>query len=423
MEQTISIVIFLAVIALIVSEKVHEAAAAFIGAAALLLVGILDIEKAASYIDYNTVGVLVGMMVFVAVIKNSGMFEYIAIKSAKIAKGDPWRIMVLFTIVTAVLSAFLDNVTTVLLIGPMTISITSILGLNPIPFLLTQVLASNIGGTSTLIGDPPNIMIGSAAGFSFMDFVFNLAPCIVIIMILLIVMMRFTFKKSLVVDEDSIKQVMLLDEKKTIEDVNLLRKSVIMIAVVVVGFVLHSQIGIESGTIAVTAAAIMLFIGKQDVEEIIADIEWTTIVFFIGLFIVVGGMVETGVVNQLANFVISLTSDKPIMTMLVLLWASALLSTILNNIPFVAALIPLISVMGQQGIDIIPLWWAIALGACLGGNGTLVGASANIVIANISSKHGHPISFKEFAKYGLPVMLMSTLVSTIYLIIKFGIFY
>lgn len=423
MEQTISIVIFLAVIALIVSEKVHEAAAAFIGAAALLLVGILDIEKAASYIDYNTVGVLVGMMIFVAVIKNSGMFEYIAIKSAKIAKGDPWRIMVLFTIVTAVLSAFLDNVTTVLLIGPMTISITSILGLNPIPFLLTQVLASNIGGTSTLIGDPPNIMIGSAAGFSFMDFVFNLAPCIVIIMILLIVMMRFTFKKSLVVDEDSIKQVMLLDEKKTIEDVNLLRKSVIMIAVVVVGFVLHSQIGIESGTIAVTAAAIMLFIGKQDVEEIIADIEWTTIVFFIGLFIVVGGMVETGVVNQLANFVISLTSDKPIMTMLVLLWASALLSTILNNIPFVAALIPLISVMGQQGIDIIPLWWAIALGACLGGNGTLVGASANIVIANISSKHGHPISFKEFAKYGLPVMLMSTLVSTIYLIIKFGIFY
>ncbi|MEE1038118.1 MAG: ArsB/NhaD family transporter [Eubacterium sp.] len=423
MEQTISIVIFLAVIALIVSEKVHEAAAAFIGAAALLLVGILDIEEAASYIDYNTVGVLVGMMVFVAVIKNSGMFEYIAIKSAKIAKGDPWRIMVLFTIVTAVLSAFLDNVTTVLLIGPMTISITSILGLNPIPFLLTQVLASNIGGTSTLIGDPPNIMIGSAAGFSFMDFVFNLAPCIVIIMILLIVMMRFTFKKSLVVDEDSIKQVMLLDEKKTIEDVNLLRKSVIMIAVVVVGFVLHAQIGIESGTIAVTAAAIMLFIGKQDVEEIIADIEWTTIVFFIGLFIVVGGMVETGVVNQLANFVISLTSDKPIMTMLVLLWASALLSTILNNIPFVAALIPLISVMGQQGIDIIPLWWAIALGACLGGNGTLVGASANIVIANISSKHGHPISFKEFAKYGLPVMLMSTLVSTIYLIIKFGIFY
>lgn len=423
MEQTISIVIFLAVIALIVSEKVHEAAAAFIGAAALLLVGILDIEEAASYIDYNTVGVLVGMMVFVAVIKNSGMFEYIAIKSAKIAKGDPWRIMVLFTIVTAVLSAFLDNVTTVLLIGPMTISITSILGLNPIPFLLTQVLASNIGGTSTLIGDPPNIMIGSAAGFSFMDFVFNLAPCIVIIIILLIVMMRFTFKKSLVVDEDSIKQVMLLDEKKTIEDVNLLRKSVIMIAVVVVGFVLHSQLGIESGTIAVTAAAIMLFIGKQDVEEIIADIEWTTIIFFIGLFIVVGGMVETGVVNQLANFVISLTSDKPIMTMLVLLWASALLSTILNNIPFVAALIPLITVMGQQGIDIIPLWWAIALGACLGGNGTLVGASANIVIANISSKHGHPISFKEFAKYGLPVMLMSTLVSTIYLIIKFGIFY
>lgn len=423
MEQTISIVIFLAVIALIVSEKIHEAAAAFIGAAALLLVGVLDIESAASYIDYNTVGVLVGMMVFVAVIKNSGMFEYIAIKSAKIAKGDPWRIMVLFTIVTAVLSAFLDNVTTVLLIGPMTISITGILGLNPIPFLLTQVMASNIGGTSTLIGDPPNIMIGSAAGFSFMDFVVNLAPCIIIIMVVLILMMKFLFKKSLIVDEASIKKVMLLDENKAIEDKGLLKKSVIMIVIVVVGFVLHSQIGIESGTIAITAAAVMLLIGKQDVEEIIADIEWTTIVFFIGLFVVVGGMVETGVVNELANFVISLTSDKPIMTMLVLLWASALLSTILNNIPFVAALIPLITVMGEQGIDIIPLWWAISLGACLGGNGTLVGASANIVIANISSKHGHPISFKEFAKLGFPVMLISTIISTVYLVVRYGILY
>lgn len=422
MEQTISIVVFLAVIGLIVLNKFHEAVVAVAGAVALLLLQVLDVETAASYIDYNTIGVLIGMMLFVNVLKHSGMFEYIAIKSAKIAKGDPWRIMMLFVIVTAVLSGFLDNVTTVLLIGPMTISITRILRLNPVPFLMSQILASNMGGTATLIGDPPNIMIGSQAGLSFMDFIFNVAPAIVIIMIVFIIGLKFIYGKKMQVEQSAIDQVMMLDESKAIENPALMKKGIVMIILVVLGFILHSQLNIESSTVALTAAVVMMLIGGQKAEDIIADVEWTSIIFFTALFIVVGGLVETGVVGQLAEIVINATSDKPIMTMLVILWASALLSTILNNIPFVAALIPLVIDMGQSGIDVFPLWWAISLGACLGGNGTLVGASANIVLANISAKHGHPISFARFFKLGFPVMIMSVIISSVYLVLRYGIF-
>lgn len=420
-QATISIIVFLAVIIAIVSEKVHRAAAAVAGAVVLLLIHVLDVDSAIGYIDFNTIGVLVGMMMFVSVIKCSGMFEYIAIKTAKIAKGNPWKIMMMFIIVTAVLSAFLDNVTTVLLIGPMTISIASILDLDPVPFLLTQILASNIGGTATLIGDPPNIMIGSAAGLSFMDFILNTTPAVIIIMIVFIFMAKIIYGKKMIVSEAAINRVMLLDEKKAIEDQALLKKSVVMILLVVAGFMLHSVIHIESSVIALAAGTIMLLIGKQDVDEVIAQVEWTTIIFFTALFVVVGGMVETGVIDSLANIIINLTADKPIMTMLILLWASALLSCILDNIPFVATLIPLIIAMGNNGINVEPLWWAISLGACLGGNGTLIGASANVVLSGISAKHGHPITFNKFLKIGFPTMIMSIIISTVYLIVRFGL--
>lgn len=420
MSQTIAIAIFLIVIIAIISEKVHRAAASVTGAVALMLFHILDVESAVSYIDFNTIGVLVGMMIFVAVVKCSGMFEYIAIKTAKIAKGDPWKIMMMFVIVTAVLSAFLDNVTTVLLIGPMTISITGILGLNPVPFLMTQIMASNIGGTATLIGDPPNIMIGSSAHLSFMDFILNTAPIVVVIMIVFIFMIKMIYGKKMNVAKESIEQVMLLDENKAIEDPVLLKKSIIMIGFVVLGFMLHSVIHVESCVVALTAATVMLLIGKQDVESTIAEVEWTTIVFFTGLFVVVGGLVETGFIDKLAHIIITVSADKPIMTILILLIASALLSCILDNIPFVATLIPLIIVMGENGVDIMPLWWAISLGACLGGNGTIIGASANVVLTGISAKHGHPISFKQFLKLGFPTMLISVAISAVYLVLRYG---
>lgn len=421
MNQTISIIVFLVVIIAIISEKIHRAAAAVAGAVVLLLFHVLDVESAISYIDFNTIGVLIGMMIFVSVVKCSGIFEYISIKTAKIAKGNPWKIIMMFIIVTAVLSAFLDNVTTVLLIGPMTISIANILNLNPVPFLLTQILASNIGGTATLIGDPPNIMIGSAAGLSFLDFILNTAPVVIVIMIAFIIVAKVIYGKKMLVEEAAINRVMQLDEKKAIENPALLKKSIVMIILVILGFMLHSVIHIESCVVALTAATIMLLIGKQDVDEIIGEVEWTTIVFFTGLFVVVGGMVETGVIDQLANLIINLTADKPIMTMLILLWASALLSCILDNIPFVATLIPLIIAMGNSGIDVAPLWWAISLGACLGGNGTLIGASANVVLSGISAKHGHPITFNQFLKVGFPTMIMSVAISTVYLVLRYGI--
>ena len=420
-EEIIAIVIFLVVIVAIMTEKVHRTAVALAGAVLLMLSHILTVDKAVGYIDFNTIGVLIGMMLFVAVVKNSGIFEYIAIKAAKVAQGNPWKIMVAFMVITAVLSAFLDNVTTVLLVGPMTITIARMLKVNPVPFLMTQILASNIGGTATLIGDPPNIMIGSAAGLDFIDFITNTGIVAVFVIAALVLIMKFVYKSKLAADAEAIKSVMELDENKAIEDKALLYKSIVVMILVVVGFMFHSQLGIESATVALTAAAIMLVIGKQNVDYIIGEVEWTTILFFAGLFIVVGGLDETGVIGQLAKLVIDMTKGHAIMTMMVLLWASALLSSVLDNIPFVATLIPLVLALGESGIDVTPLWWAISLGACLGGNGTLIGASANVVLSGISGKHGYPISFKEYTKVGFPVMIMSVVLAMIYLLIRYAV--
>ena len=419
MQEAISIVIFIAVIVIIMTEKVHRTAVALTGAVLLMLSHVLTLERAVSYIDFNTIGVLIGMMIFVAVVKNSGVFEYIAIRSAKLAKGDPWKIMIAFMIITACLSGFLDNVTTVLLVGPMTITIARLLKVNPVPFLMTQILASNIGGTATLIGDPPNIMIGSAAGLDFVDFLTNTGLIVVIIMVALVVVMRFIYGRHLSAEPDAIAAVMELSEEKAIEDKALLHKSIVVMLLTVMGFLLHSQLGLDSAAIALTAAAIMLIIGKQNVEYIVSEVEWSTILFFVALFIVVGGMVETGVINSLAQLVITTTKGHPVMTMLVLLWASAILSAILDNIPFVATLIPLVLAMGESGIEITPLWWAISLGACLGGNGTLIGASANVVLSGVSNKHGYPITFKEYTKIGFPVMIMTVVLATVYLVVRY----
>ncbi|HGM3508639.1 ArsB/NhaD family transporter [Clostridioides sp. ZZV15-6383] len=418
-QQIIAICIFLIVMAAIITEKVNRSVAAVGGALLMIIFNILTLDEGLSHIDFNTIGVLVGMMLFVAVVKNSGLFEYIAIWTAKKAKGDPWKIMICFAIITAILSAVLDNVTTVLLIGPMTIVITQILGLNPVPFLITQILASNIGGTSTLIGDPPNIMIGSAANLSFMDFVINLGPVVIVILAITIICFKFIYGKELVVNEKSKIAILKLDEKKSVKDKPLLIKSLILIAFILLGFMFHSTIHIDSSVVALTGASIMLLIGKQDVDEIMAGIEWSTILFFMGLFVVVGGLVEVGIINKLAQALIGLTEGHLVFTMLLILWLSAIVSSFLDNIPFVATLIPLILTMQAEGIDVMPLWWATSLGACLGGNGTLIGASANVVLAGIGNKHGHPISFKEYFKIGFPLMIISIIISTVYLIIKF----
>lgn len=422
-QQIISIIIFAVTMIAIMSEKVHRALAAVAGATLLLIFGILDVESLASYIDYNTVGILIGMMLFVSVVKISGLFEYIAIKAAKLSKGKPWVIMILFFVITAVLSAFLDNVTTVLLVGPMTIAVTSILGINPLPYLITQILASNIGGTATLIGDPPNIMIGSAAELSFNDFIVNTGIPAVIIAFFTIFSFYFIYGRKLKVVPEKMQAVMELDEKKAIKDKVLLIESVIIMAFVVLAFIFHDALGIQSATIAIAAAAVILLLNrsKVDPEEIISTIEWPTIVFFVGLFGVVGGLQQTGVIDMMAQFLLEVTKGNDTLMLLLILWVSAILSSFLDNIPFVATLIPLIITMGNSGMDVAPLWWALSLGACLGGNGTLVGASANFVLSGISKREGHEITFGNYLKIGFPLMLMSIVISTIYLLIKFEV--
>ena len=417
--QILSVVVFLLVIIAIISEKIHRTVAAVAGGVLLVILRVLTVDQAISYIDFSTIGVLIGMMLFVAVVRNSGLFEYVAIKAAKIAKGNPWRIMLLFTILTAALSAFLDNVTTVLLVGPMAIAITGILGIDPVPFLLAQILASNIGGTATLIGDPPNIMIGSQAGLSFMDFVANTGVAVVFIMVALCLCFYFMFGRKLLVAPEKMAAVMQLDENKSIKDHALLVKSVVMIVLVVIGFVFHSTIGLDSCVIALASATIMMLIGKQEIEEVILGVEWSTILFFTGLFVVVGGMQQTGIITLLGNALVNVTGGNAMLLMLLILWGSALFSSVLDNIPFVATMIPLILAMQADGMDVTALWWALSLGACLGGNGTLIGASANVVLSGISAKHGHPITFARYTKVGFPMMLMSVAISTVYLLIRF----
>jgi len=418
--QVLSVVVFLLVMVMIVTEKIHRSAAAVLGMAILLLAKVLTLDEAIEHIDFNTLGVLLGMMLFVGVVKTSGLFEFVAIKAAKMTKGDPWKIMVSFMLITAVFSAMLDNVTTVLLIAPMTLTITRILNVDPVPFLITQALASNIGGTATLIGDPPNIMIGSAAGFSFVDFLINNGIPIVFILAATILLLRFIYGRKLKVDDTARRHIMRLDENKSIKDAALMKKSIVMIVLVAAAFVLHGQIGVESSVVALLAGGIMFIIGKQDVEDIIYDVEWPTIIFFLGLFVIVGGMVETGIISKLAYLLINATSGHPVITMLILLWCSAIASSFLDNIPFVATLIPLVTVMEQGGVDVYPLWWAISLGACLGGNGSLIGASANVVISSISGKNGHPITFAEFTKVGFPIMMFTTVLAMVYLLIRFA---
>lgn len=420
-SQLFAIAVFVLVMAVIISEKLHRSAVALAGGIVLILSGVISFDEGIEAIDFGTLGVLLGMMLFVAVVKESGLFEYMAIKAAKITKGDPWRIMIAFMIVTAILSAFLDNVTTVLLVGPMTITICQMLKANPVPFLITEILSSNIGGTATLIGDPPNIMIGSAAHLSFLDFVLMDAPVVVIIMAVTILCFRFIYGKKLTLTDEAKTEILALDERKAIKDQKLFKKSLVMIVFVVLGFMLHGVIGLESSEIALAAGIMMVIIGGTSVEDAIHHVEWPTLLFFIGLFVVVGALETTGVITMLANLIIEATAGKLILTMIVILWVSALLSAVLDNIPFVATMIPLVLTMEANGIDVTPLWWAISLGACLGGNGTLIGASANVVLSGISNRQGYPITFIDFLKIGMPMMLLSVIIASGYLLLRFAV--
>ena len=420
--QIIAIVIFVVVMALIISEKVHRTTAALAGAVALILSGVLTFDNGVEHIDFGTLGVLVGMMIFVAVVKNSGIFEYLAIRAAKMAKGNPWIIMVLFCLITAVLSAFLDNVTTVLLIGPVTFTVCKMLEMSPVPFFITEIMASNIGGTATLIGDPPNIMIGSAANLTFMDFLEFNGPAILMIMVVAIAIFYVMYGRNMGASAEQQASIMELHAHEAIKNKSLFNKSVVMIVLVAIAFVCHSMVNIPPSVVALTAAAIMLLISSADVEKVLLDVEWATIGFFAGLFVVVGGLAETGVIEMMAYALIDITGGDMMITLIVLVWASAIISSFLDNIPLVATLIPIITTMEATGMDVMPLWWAVSLGACIGGIGTLIGASANVVLSGMSGRYGYPITFMDYTKVGFPLMLVFTAISCVYLVLRCCVF-
>lgn len=418
-SQIVAVAVFVVVMITIMTEKLHRSLAAITGAMIVLALHVMPFDAAMEHIDFNTLGVLLGMMLFVSVVKLSGVFEFLAIKCARLAKGDPWKIMLLFVLLTAVLSAFLDNVTTVLLIGPMTLTVCKLLDVNPIPFFMTEILASNIGGTATLIGDPPNIMIGSAAGYSFFDFILYDAPAVAIILVAILGVFYALYGRKMNVDDEHKTRIMELDEHAQIKNRRLLKQSVVMTALVVVGFMAHGALGLESCIIALGAAGIIMLISGESIEEALSNVEWTTLSFFAGLFVIVGALAETGVIGMLANGLINATGGNVFITMLVLLIGSAVISSFLDNIPFVATMIPILLAMESTGMDVTPLWWAVSLGACLGGNGTLIGASANVVLSDISKKHGYEITFAKFFKTGFPIMLLTILIAGVYLVVRF----
>ncbi len=412
-----AIIIFLVAYGIIISEKLNRTVVALLGAVAMVVFHILSQEEAFHVIDFNTIGLLVGMMTIVNILKRTGIFQYIAIKTAKLSKGSPWKIMLYFAVVTAVASALLDNVTTILLIAPVTFVITETLGLSPVPFLITEVLTANIGGTATLIGDPPNIMIGGATNLSFMDFLINLGPVVAIIFVVVLILLKFIYGSQLKISEENKAKISEFDESKTITDPVLLKKSGIVLLATIIGFAIHQAFGLESATVALLGAAILLLIGKVDVEEILTEVEWPTIFFFMGLFIMVGALEEIGVIEVLANQLLTLTHNDPFITTMLILWVSAIASAFLDNIPFVATMIPLIHSIGASGMDTTALWWALALGACLGGNGSVVGATANVIVSGMLHKKGYKLTFGDFLKIGFPIMLVSVVISMIYLII------
>ncbi len=419
--MVIAILIFIITYTIIITEKINRTVITLFAAIIMILIHVIDEEGAIKAIDFNTIGLLIGMMIIVNILKKTGVFQFVAIKAAKYAKGDPWKIILFFAIMTAISSAFLDNVTTILLIAPVTFVITDTLKINPIPFLITEIFAANIGGTATLIGDPPNIMIGGRTDLGFLDFLFNLTPVIIVIFILTIFLLKIIYRKSIIATDENKLKIMEFDESKTIKDKPLLIKSLIVLSITIIGFTIHELdfINVDTAIIALLGASLLLLISKVEVEEVLLEIEWPTIFFFIALFIIVGGLEAQHIIDNLAEYMFSMTQGNLMLTALLILWLSAIASSFLDNIPFVSVMIPLINSFSERcaGMDINPLWWALALGACLGGNGTLIGASANVIVGGMLDKNGHKLSFIKYMKIGFPLMIVSIIVSTVYLII------
>lgn len=428
MDVFLASAIFIISYYFIMTEKINRAIAALSGGTLLLLTGIYTTQEVLfGYIDWHTIALLFSMMVLISITEKTRLFAYIAIRFAQQARGDPIMLLLGCGALTAVGSAFLDNVTTVLIFVPVILKITRLLRLPPFPYLLTVIFSSNIGGTATLIGDPPNIMIGQAVEhFTFISFITNIGIVAVIMFLIMNGFILLLFGKELRSYRPDVEQLMEIEADAELDKSPLLYKSVIVLLMTISGFLLHTQLHIEMTTVALCGAVLLLLLTEReiDTDEILSKVEWVTLFFFIGLFAIVGGLQQAGVIDELARFIVVSTEGDYVKTAILVLWVSGLFSGFIDNIPFVAAMIPVIQEFETYGMVYLdPMWWALALGACLGGNATLIGASANVVVAGLAEAEGQPISFLRFMKYGIPIVLLSLIVSTVYLYIRYLIPY
>lgn len=408
---------------LIISERIHKTTAALAGGLVMIAFRILDQEEAFAAIDFNVIFLLVGMMIIANTLGKTGAFQWLAIRAAKLARGNPVQILLFMAVLTAVASAFLDNVTTVVLMAPLAIFVASILEVHPVPFLLTLVMASNIGGTATLIGDPPNIIIGSGADLDFLDFLVHLAPIILLILVVFLVMVFFLFRRQLQTRPELQHRIMELDESEVLTDRSLLHKSLIILALVAIGFLLHGPFNYEPATVALGGATALMLIGRQHPREALLDVEWSTIFFFVGLFMVVGGAEEVGLLEDIGERMADASGGHLSTAAMLTLWPTGILSSIVNQIPYAAAMIPVVEEM-SHGLPVgesasNPLWWALALGAGLGANFTPVAAAANVYVIGVADRAGYRVTFLQFLRYGLLVTMVSLLIATVYLWLRY----
>ena len=411
--------VFLVAYGLIASERFDRTLIALLGGLLVVVIGVIDQEEAFAAIDFNVIFLLAGMMVLAGGLSKTGFFEYVAGHAIHLSRGQPFRLLIILSLLTAVLAAVLDNVTTVVLLTPVTLSIARTLKVSPFPYLISQVFASNIGGTATLIGDPPNILIGSAAGLDFGDFLVNLAPVVVVIIVAFVGIMWLAFGRRMEDDANRLDILATVDPASAIKDRPLMARALIVLVLTLVGFLFHSALGLEAATIALLGATILMIVGPLDPHDALRDIEWNTLFFFVGLFMLIEAVVHVGIVSGVADTLADAAGGNLTVATMGILWFSAGASALVDNIPYTATAIPIVERLIQGGLDGAVLWWALALGACLGGNLTIVGASANIVVANLAARDGHPVTFMQFFRYGLGVVAASLLISTAYLWLRY----
>ncbi|MGQ9457872.1 MAG: SLC13 family permease [Anaerolineae bacterium] len=410
--------VFLLTYALIIAERMHRTVAALLGGLAMILLGILPQDQAFHAIDWNVIFLLAGMMIIASVLRETGLFQWVALQAVRLGRGDPLRTLLILSVVTAGSSAFLDNVTVVVLVVPVTLFAAASLGVEPLPFLIAEILASNIGGTATLIGDPPNILVGSAAGIDFLTFSAHMTPVTLLILLAFLGLALLFFGKDLRGRHPSAADLEALEEAALITDLVLLRKGLVVLAAVLVGFLAHGMLHLEPATVAMSGATVLLLWARNDPRNALQDIEWTTLFFLMGLFITVEAVVKVGIIGAVTRAALRLTGGNLPLTSMLLLWLSALVSGVVDNIPYTATMIPVVRGLGET-MSVMPLWWSLALGACLGGNATLVGASANVVVASLAERSGHPIRFGEFLRYGVATTLLSLVVASLYVWVRY----